>query len=95
MQSPGLLTRAAAKELFSDSGFSTVEILVNANDCGVPQNRIRMFAIGSKDADQKQLAVIEAMALANIVKGPDTAKVAAEFGECRRPAVNDVIKPLF
>jgi site-specific DNA-cytosine methylase len=35
------------KAFLKEAGYATTEYTVNANDCGVPQNRLRLFAVGS------------------------------------------------
>jgi len=80
-----------AKSFLFDRGYRTLELEVNANHCGVPQKRIRLFAIGSKTASPEMFDAVEAMALDIACAGPDTPSRNDEFGGCRRPVVIDII----
>ena len=39
-----------AASFLSDAGYESRDLLVNANDCGVPQRRHRVFVVGSRTA---------------------------------------------
>ena len=82
---------AQNKTFLEQAGYKTLELVVNANNCGVPQNRDRLFAVGSKAATTKNWDSLAETALNFAAAGPDTVARTNEFQGCRRPCVKDSI----
>ena len=73
-------------------GYDSRDLEVNANHCGVPQTRRRLFVVGSKTAGTRALDAVASNAEAWAASGPDTRVVADQFGGQRRPTVRDIVR---
>ena len=79
------------KAFLKEAGYAITEYTVNANDCGVPQRRLRLFAVGSSTASKQSWSKLDSLSLEFSAHGPDTPARAAEFNGCRRPSVKDSV----
>ena len=79
------------KAFLKKADYTTLEYSVNINHCGVPQNRLHLFAVGSKTATRNTWANLDAMAQNFLAHGPDAlAQVLKSDGQ-RRPSVDDAV----
>ena len=69
-----------SKSFLAQAGYKTLELVVNANHCGVPQNRERLFAVGSKVVTTKIWESLASQAFDYAAEGPDTLTRTQEFG---------------
>ena len=75
-------------------GYTSRDLHVNANHCGVPQTRERIFVVGSKTASRAALDDVAEQATEWAAAGPDTPERAAQFARGRRPSMHDAIDGL-
>lgn len=72
-------------------GYDSRAVMVNTNDCRVPQKRHRVFVIGSRTAGSIELDPVRGMVEEWRTAGPDTPARAAAFEGNRRLAVRDAL----
>jgi DNA (cytosine-5)-methyltransferase 1 len=70
----------AAASILTDAGFGMRPLEVNANDCGVPQRRERVFVVASRTAGENGLDAVAAAATEWATLGPDTVARSAVYG---------------
>ena len=79
------------KAFLKEAGYATTEYTINANDRGVLQNMLRLFAVGSRTATKQSWSKLDALALGFFIQGPDTPTRATEYNGCRRPSDKDSV----